>query len=387
MSNSRVPGKAPASLSKYLSHGLKWTLLLWLWIGVAYGATAGTHPTDMLTAQRSIQAMAQQSTGALSSDQIAELKALLQHSKMLEADRLEPATIEATGDLLSRAGADQEFQHTYLDNYDWRGLWARVGIDVDPWGFACLMDRVALSQGHQQIFGTLPPAPAAAPVDEKTRLVFASRRNMLGMAAQADACVVTGAGSHNPPPLALKHPVYPTMPRLRAELLRIVQMDQAARIEPERMSKTEEAAWQKKLNEVDAETLPSIQSIHDRYGFPSASEVGRAGVQAAFLVIQHAITAPKLMSQAAREAKALMDHGDLPSIDYALLVDRVACVIEHKPQRYGTQGSRIPKNYWYCPIAEPDQVNARRAALFLQPLSQEDIYGPAAVSAQKASTP
>src|SRR5580698_2898305 len=103
MCNAHISGKAPAALSKYLSYGLKWTLLLSLWIGAAHDAAAGTQPTGILTAQRIIQAMAQQSTGALSSDQIAEFKALLQRSKLLEADRLEPATIEATGDLLSRA--------------------------------------------------------------------------------------------------------------------------------------------------------------------------------------------------------------------------------------------------------------------------------------------
>lgn len=386
MCNTSITGKAPASLSKYLSHDLKWALLLSLWIGTSHGAAADTHPPDIFAAQRSIQAMAQQSTGALSSSQIDELKKLLQSSKVLEADRLEPATIEAAGNLLLRAGADKDFQETYLD--DWPGLWARVGIDVDPQGFAYLMDRVALTQGRKQIYGSIPPAPTDTPFDGKDQRGFASHRNMLGIKPRIDANAKPSFAIQGPPPLAMKHPVYPTMPRLRAELLQLGKMDQAARIEPDHaLNKEEEATRDKNLIEVDAKTLPAIQSIHDRYGFPNVAEVGRAGVQAAFLVIQHAITAPKLMSQAARETKVLMDHGDLPYIDYALLVDRVACVIEHKPQRYGTQGSRIPKNYWYCPIAEPDQVNARRAALFLQPLSQEDIYGPAAVSTQKISPP
>ncbi|WP_238533026.1 hypothetical protein, partial [Rhodanobacter thiooxydans] len=57
------------------------------------------------------------------------------------------------------------------------------------------------------------------------------------------------------------------------------------------------------------------------------------------------------------------------------LVDRVACVIEHKTQLYGTQGSRNSQSYWYCPIADPGEVNNRRAKLLLPPLSNEKIYG------------
>jgi hypothetical protein len=70
-------------------------------------------------------------------------------------------------------------------------------------------------------------------------------------------------------------------------------------------------------------------------------------------------------------------RGDLPAVDYALLVGRVDCVLDRRPQLFGTQGSRDRKSYWYCPIAEPRQVNERRAGLLLPPLDNVQIYGTA----------
>lgn len=375
MLSERIAHRAPMAWPKHFAISLICFLTLSFYVSVAPAATASKSHTTLADAQKQIRTMAHELSGALSLEQISKLKELLQSSKVLDADRLEPATIEALGVLLSNAGEDKDFQDTYLD--DWPGLWARVGIDVDPYGFAYLMDRISLSEGHRQIYGSIRENSTEAPLHDEDPLSFAHHRDRLGIEANDFANLGVKSSRSSSPSLAMRRPNYPLMPKLRAELLRLVQIDQAARAVPDRpMSEVEEQAWAKKMMAVDATILPHIQAIYSKYGFPSVADVGRSGVQAAFLLIQHAINAPKLMSQAARDAKKLMSHGDLPMMDYALLVDRVACLIDHKPQIYGTQGNRIPKDYSYCTIEKPDRVNARRAALLLPPLSREEIYGP-----------
>lgn len=346
---------------------------------------ARAENAQLIAAQKQVQHMALGSKRALSLERIAELQALLDRSKMLEAEKLEPATIEAIGNLLSRAGADRAFQSTYLD--DFHGLWARVGIDVDARGFAVLSDSIAVSNGRKQDYGALSSRSEGLVANGVNRLAYASNRNMLGIAAGREGTVSADPFMDGPFPLASSNPTYPTKPKLRAELLALAEMDQAARREPgHSMSDAEEKAFIEKMDATDARTLPRIRAIFDEYGFPAEAEVGRAGTHAAFLLVQHAISAPDLMIRAAREARLLMEQGDLPYIDYALLMDRVACVIEHKPQLYGTQGNRNPQSYWYCPIVAPDDVNNRRAKLLLPPLSKEKIFGATADPGNRPNT-
>ncbi|RQR79164.1 hypothetical protein DIE11_17350 [Burkholderia sp. Bp9012] len=322
-------------------------------------------------AEAQVQAMSRDTTGALNTDQTQALRVAMGGTDLLEAPRLAPATIIAVGDLIVRAGADPGFQDEFLDN--WGGLWSRVGIDVDPIGYALLEDRVALSAGKPTLNGTIlgtHQSPSA--LDE---LRYRSRLNRLGIGGKTSADIRAWIAGHHPS-LTLVHPSYPTDPTLRKELIRLGRLDQSVRAAPDHeLSKAEQAEEARKLEGVDAQTLPAMQRIYARYGFPAPQRVGRSAVQAAWLIIQHAVQDPPLMRRAADDARKMVARDELPMIDYALLVDRIACVLDKKPQQYGTQGSRDPKSFWYCPIDQPDQVNARRAALFLQPLSHDDIYG------------
>jgi hypothetical protein len=340
-------------------------------------------------AQKKIKLFAYESTKPLSLEEIGEIRHVIEQSRVLEMPRLDKATINALGVLLLRANADHAFQDECAGEYDFQGLWSRIGIDVDPRGYAYLSDQISISRGEKQQYGFILPGPGAPPFTEDQRRGFSLNRNRIGIQlyvpGQTSAELVTPAA----PSLAMAEPHYPTTPELRAKLLSLVQMDQAARDEPSHsMTDAESKAFYAHMLAVDAANLPQIQAIFDKYGFPTAEMVGRSGVLAAFLLVQHAIQAPALMSRAATEAAPLMQRGDLPYMNYALLVDRVACVIDHRPQTFGTQGTRIPKSFWYCPIAEPQDVNERRAKLFLEPLSHEQIYGksPSVTSASTSAS-
>lgn len=120
---------------------------------------------------------------------------------------------------------------------------------------------------------------------------------------------------------------------------------------------------------------PEMRAVHDANaalldsllggGWPDATRVGAAAAEAAWLIAQHAIAQPALQ----RRALAALAESAAPRWQAAMLADRIA-VMEGRPQRYGTQfdwdadGMMAPN-----PIADPAEVDARRAAVGLEPLA------------------
>ena len=121
---------------------------------------------------------------------------------------------------------------------------------------------------------------------------------------------------------------------------------------------------------------PEMQAVHeanaDRLarvvagtGWPSADRVGEEAAEAAWIIVQHAISRPAFQRAMLAILKAEASAGRLPKWQFACLDDRIACH-EGRPQTYGTQfdwdddGLMSPQ-----PIVDPDQVDARRATVGL----------------------
>lgn len=306
--------------------------------------------------------------GELNKQQSEAFFDTLTSSRLLERPKLSKQTIELIGSIMARTNGDPERQTEYLEGFS--GLLTRVGIDIDPLGFANLEDRLARKQGKPQPFGTLVYGSHDYPDADATRIYWAAR-DMIGVDRRIPIKPVTGSVR-----LAMHTPAYPTLPAVRKELLKLGKIDQDAREEPPKgLNHEDEKELIRRMAVADAYTLPRIRAIFDRYGIPTPSEVGRAATHTAFLLIQHAIRDPALMRGAVAQARQLESEGELPAIDYALFSDRVDCVIDHRPQSFGTQGSRDPRSFWFCPITDPQHVNDRRARLHLSPLTKEEIYG------------
>ena len=133
--------------------------------------------------------------------------------------------------------------------------------------------------------------------------------------------------------------------------------------------------------QVDRDIEQWLRETLDRYGWPPISAVGEEAANAAWLLAQHAddlefqVRCHNLMRDAAAVGEA--DRGSL-----AYLSDRVD-VRHGRPQRYGTQhewrdGRAVPS-----PIADPDSVDARRAAVGLPTLAE----GTAAVNETYRAAP
>jgi hypothetical protein len=145
---------------------------------------------------------------------------------------------------------------------------------------------------------------------------------------------------------------------LRAELLRRMEKDQAAR----------RARDPAAMAEADAENLPWLRQLIAEHGWPGASMVGTDGAHAAWLLTQHAGRDPAFQRQCLGLLAAAVETGEATRQELAYLTDRVL-LAEGKPQEYGTQvtardGQTVPVDLRHAEV-----VDDRRAAMGLGPLA------------------
>lgn len=116
-----------------------------------------------------------------------------------------------------------------------------------------------------------------------------------------------------------------------------------------------------------------LERIINLIGFPSKDKVGNKGFEAAWTVVQHAISLPRFMKKCAQllEEVALTDKEI--ALPLACLKDRIA-VFENKPQLHGTQFD-WDQNGVLSPY-EVDHViavNDRRKKLGLNSLEEQTV--------------
>ncbi len=321
-------------------------------------------------AERQVIQLAKAGEGPLDSEQLALFKRWTLEDGLLARERLGSATIDAVGVLLARSTTDDKFQQQLLD--DTGDLWARIGIDVDPEGFAYLSDSIELSHNRSPQFGAIPAIENSKAVVSKT--IKRTERDRIGLppVERSYEWVNKRLAVGGPVekilrrPLSKQPPAYPSNPALRRELIRLVREDQSVRtgnIDPEKMDR------------VDAEVHRQFIELVRSNGFPDAKTVGRFGVAATWLIVQHQIHDPALMKRYLKHAKGFMDRGELARVSYALLVDRVRCYVDGEPQIYGTQSSFDGKTSRIAPVLDPAAVNALRAKMFMDPIDTSRIGG------------
>jgi hypothetical protein len=120
----------------------------------------------------------------------------------------------------------------------------------------------------------------------------------------------------------------------------------------------------------DSMRLHTFQALEQHYGWPRARKVGVAGVQQAYLLVQHAPAAVQGSYQ--DTLRAAHARGELSSPDYATYLDRVL-VNQDRPQRYGTQsGRRVlatgQEEAYLLPVEDVSDLDHRRASMQLAPI-------------------
>jgi hypothetical protein len=160
----------------------------------------------------------------------------------------------------------------------------------------------------------------------------------------------------------------PRDPALRDELLRRLRADQDVR-----------ARWTKDVRDresvagmaaVDRENTARMRQILRVYGWPSRDLVGKEGVHAAFLLVQHADADRDFQMQCLPLLRKAAGRGEVPSEAVAMLTDRLL-VAQGKRQRYGTQFIKNGAGEWVpLPIEDEGRVDARRKRMGMAPLAE-----------------
>jgi uncharacterized protein DUF6624 len=164
---------------------------------------------------------------------------------------------------------------------------------------------------------------------------------------------------------------------LRAELVQLGVEDQAVRDGFGPALARNDTAYAIRVLTGDSARTKRLREIVAAHGWPTPQLVGKDGVNAAWLILQHTPDTafrrrllPQLDSAAAR--------GDLPARDMATMMDRIL-IESGKPQRYGTQFLIVAGRFVAPPLEDTLHVDERRAAVGLPPMAEyvfllKDMY-------------
>lgn len=145
-------------------------------------------------------------------------------------------------------------------------------------------------------------------------------------------------------------------PELRAELLEMMEADQAER--------TGEVGgdWN------DEERTARLVEIMDEHGWPGVDLVGEDGATAAWVIAQHSDLDVDVQERALELMREAVAAGQADPTELAYLEDRVA-LNTGNPQIYGTQIGCVDGRAEPAEMVDPESVDRRRAEAGLEPLA------------------
>ena len=94
------------------------------------------------------------------------------------------------------------------------------------------------------------------------------------------------------------------------------------------------------ISGVDLRNRTRLMEITEEYGFPTRELIGKEGMDAIFLFIQHADMDKEWQKSQLPNIENAVKQGDLDGASYAYLYDRIK-INSGNPQRYGTQFSMV----------------------------------------------
>jgi hypothetical protein len=126
------------------------------------------------------------------------------------------------------------------------------------------------------------------------------------------------------------------------------------------------AGYNPEMESVHKKNAARLNEIINAIGYPTRLIVGQEASDAAWLIIQHAISEPALMKKC-YELLSASDGGVNPQ-NLAYLHDRI-CYFEGRPQKYGTQFD----NRGLYPVEDKEEMIRLRKELKLEELEQNAI--------------
>jgi hypothetical protein len=179
-------------------------------------------------------------------------------------------------------------------------------------------------------------------------------------------------------PTSAKGAIEPSRPALRDELARRAEADQDARFAVMR-AKVQSGPLVDQAMKVDRENLAWLRPLVDRDGFPTVAEVGAAGVNYAWILVQHADANRPFQNHVLDQIRPRVATGEVDGEEFAQLTDRVL-LAEGKKQRYGSQFVGGDRPMTLRPVEDAAHLDERRATVGLPPMAayrclMDAIYG------------
>lgn len=121
------------------------------------------------------------------------------------------------------------------------------------------------------------------------------------------------------------------------------------------------------VSDIDVDNAKWLVSVLQKFGFPTAQDVGEYGLHLLWLLFHHADQFPRLQEVALPAFEERWKAGELPANDLARLTDRI--LVKHrKPQMYGTQHDWGAADLQGQKIDHLDEIELNRQRLGLMPL-------------------
>jgi hypothetical protein len=173
---------------------------------------------------------------------------------------------------------------------------------------------------------------------------------------------------------------------LRAELLRRVDEDQAARKALIGGRPSDPAAL-KAIEAIDRRNTAWLKGVVDARGWPGKSLVADDGAHAAWLLVQHADRDREFQRRCLGLLREAQQKGEATGQDLAYLTDRLL-VADGKKQLYGTQFRRLGDGPMEPnPIEDEANVDRRRKEVGLMPMAEYTAFVRSMYDAKKEPRP
>ena len=167
---------------------------------------------------------------------------------------------------------------------------------------------------------------------------------------------------------------------LQSDLLEMAKLDQSAR------KQLADAGWNEapkalhnKLSTIDHNNTEKLKMLLRHRQWFSMDEVGKEGIGAAFLIIQHSPDTAFQEKMLPVLKTSYLNNEGVSGQEVALLTDRVL-IHKGQKQRYGTQANLEDGEIVFMPIVNIDTIDERRAEMNMPPLAfykklMEEMYG------------
>ena len=158
-------------------------------------------------------------------------------------------------------------------------------------------------------------------------------------------------------------------PALRDELLQMEKVDQDMRQKCSVKSAEEQIKCLSEIStSVDQPNTKRITEIFDQIGFPNTAKVGKDGMRAFMIVLQHAPT-DELRVRALKPITKAFKNKELDPMGYANFVDRLR-LHQGKKQLYGTGFEFKDGKMVLSPTEDLKHLEKRRTKIGLPPMSE-----------------